>query len=142
MVHAYLKRLYSAALGLSVLQMSCRSHWQCYSVLYCSIQFYIWWLKEEWSLQLQLKVCLFLFSVLLVFAVCSLKICCLVYIFKTEVFLMNQLLCFYPLFIPGNFHYSEVYLDINIVILFAWVYLSCHFNLPISLYLSEFLYTA
>lgn len=52
-----------------------------------------------------------------IFAVCILKICCLVYIVRIACVLSKlALLSFHPFFIPGNFHYFEVYFDINIVI--------------------------
>lgn len=82
-----------------------------------------------------------------VFAICILKICCLLYIFRIACVLSKlTLLSFHAFFIPSNFHNFEVYFDINIVIpafvwlLFAWVYIyildpSFYFNVPISLYL-------
>lgn len=129
--------------------MSSRSHWRCFSVLYSS------WFStssiDDWEMSVEVsnykygfvyfsfQFCQFLLNLFWRSAVWCIHL-------RLWVLLGESiLLSFHPLFIPGNFHYSEVYFGINIVIpafiwlLFACVYLSCHFILALYLHLSEFL---
>lgn len=128
--------------------MSSRSHWWCFSVLYCS------WFStssiDDWEMSVEVSNYKYGF-VYFSFQLCQF----LLYVLRSAVWCIHlrlwgllgesSLLSFHPLFIPGNFHYSEVYFGIHTVIpafiwlLYAWVYLSCHFILTLYLHLSEFL---
>ena len=67
-----------------------------FSFQFCQFLKYVFWRSIVWYIHLRLQCCL------------------------SEL----TLLFFHPFFIPGNFHYSEVYFDLNIVIQWTWMNLS------------------